>query len=70
MKTKDELNSDIIKISTNIFEKYPELSNYLAEMTDTIPNIKKPEMNIKNLTEYYNSLKSLLDNYIQSHNPQ
>ena len=66
MKT-EELNSKILKITLTIQEKYPELSKYLNEMPVTIPNEKDPEINNKNLKEYYNSLSSLLQNYIDEH---
>ena len=42
---------------------YPELSKYLEEMPTTIPDIKNPEINIKILQDYYNSLESLLKKY-------
>jgi len=66
MKT-EELNSKILKITLTIQEKYPELSKYLNEMPVTIPNEKDPEINNKNLKEYYESLTSLLQNYIVEH---
>jgi len=52
-----------------ILEKYPELSEYLGEMPVTIPNTKIPEINMTNLSAYYNSLTSILGNYIVVHNP-
>jgi len=52
-----------------ILEKYPELSEYLGEMPVTIPNTKIPEINMTNLSAYYNSLTSILENYIVVHNP-
>jgi hypothetical protein len=39
------------------------LSKYLEEMPVTIPDTKNPEMNIKTLQDYYNSLESLLKKY-------
>ena len=69
-KSKENLNKEIIELSMTIQQKYPELSDYLAEMTITIPNIEKPQINIENLNDYYDSLTSLLDNYIFQHLPQ
>jgi iron-sulfur cluster repair protein YtfE (RIC family) len=59
-----DLNNKILKISMTIQEDYPELSNYIEEMKETIPNSKNPEITSASLKRYYDSLKSLLDNYI------
>ena len=67
MESEKELNLEILKITMTIQEKYPELSEYLGEMPVTIPDAKSPEINIKNLRAYYDSLTSLLENYIRSH---
>lgn len=50
-----------------IQNQYPELSKYLAEMPVTVTDVKTPEINIKNLQEYYNSLLALLNKYIPNH---
>ena len=67
MKTEKELNNDILKITLTIQEKFPELSKYIAEMPVTIPDIDNPEINIKNLKDYYDSLDNLLKKYATSH---
>ena len=67
MESEKELNLEILKITMTIQEKYPELSEHLGEMPVTIPDAKSPEINIKNLRAYYDSLTSLLENYIRSH---
>ena len=67
METEKELNAKIMAISQQIREKYPELVKYLDEMTITIPDEKKPEMNIKALKEYYDSLTSMLKKYEIEH---
>ena len=64
MKTEKEIEDAILKITMKIQNQYPELSKYLAEMPVTIPDVKTPEINIKNLQEYYNSLLALLNKYI------
>lgn len=58
-----DLNSKILKITVVINDKYPELSKYLEEMPDTIPNEKDPEISLKNLNTYYESLNSILKKY-------
>jgi hypothetical protein len=70
METEDELNLEILKITMKIQEKYPELSEHLGEMPVTIPATQSPEINIKHLQAYYNSLASLLENYIREHPPE
>jgi hypothetical protein len=67
MESETELNSKILKITMNIQEKYPELSEYLGELPVTIPNTDNPEINVENLRAYFNSLTSLLENYIREH---
>ncbi|MBC7410061.1 MAG: hypothetical protein H7339_16880 [Arcicella sp.] len=67
MKTEHELNADILKVTMIIRDKYPELSKYISEMTITIPDVETPEINIKNLQEYYNSLVDILKKYAPSH---
>ena len=69
MKTIDELNNDILKITLTIHSKYPELSKYLSEMPVTIPNELSPEIEAKTLTDYLNSLNELLLSYIKNHQP-
>lgn len=65
-KEKD-LNSKILKITLTINDKYPELSKYIEEMPVTIPDEKNPEISIKNLLTYYDSLNTILNKYILEH---
>ena len=68
MKTEKELNSDILKITMAIRDNYPELSKYLNEMPVTIPVSNNPEINLKNLQDYFNSLNALFRKYVINHN--
>ena len=63
MKTETEIEDAILKITMKIKTDYPELSKYLEEMPTTVPDVKNPEINIKILQDYYNSLESLLKKY-------
>ncbi len=67
----DELIANVnkmnLQITMRIYEHYPELSKYLEEMPVTIPTLEKPTISLSNLTKYYYSLNSLLNNYILSH---
>ena len=66
-EVEKELNSKILKITLKINDQYPELSKYLEEMPVTIPVDKKPEITLKNLSAYYESLNVLLNKYIKEH---
>ncbi|MFV8393423.1 hypothetical protein [Flavobacterium sp. LB2P6] len=68
MKTEKELNDAILKITMKIRNEYPELSKYLSEMPVTIPEISNPEINIKTLSDYYESLENILKKYSPNHN--
>ncbi|MFZ2324635.1 MAG: hypothetical protein WAV89_13175 [Ignavibacteriaceae bacterium] len=67
MESEKELNLKILEITMTIQEKYPELSEYLGEMPVTIPDTENPEINVENLRAYFDSLTSLLENYIREH---
>lgn len=67
MKTEQELNADILKVTMIIRDKYPELSKYISEMTITIPDVETPDINIKNLNDYYDSLVAILRKYAPNH---
>ncbi|NEW84496.1 MAG: hypothetical protein GZ094_19315 [Mariniphaga sp.] len=63
MQTEKELNAKIMAITTQIKEKHPELSKQLDEMPITIPDESNPEINIKILKEYLDSLNNILKKY-------
>jgi hypothetical protein len=58
-----DLNNKILEITMEINEKYPELLKYLEEMPVTIPNEMNPEMTVKQLRSYYESLCSIVTKY-------
>ncbi|MDO9038919.1 MAG: hypothetical protein Q7U59_11295 [Lutibacter sp.] len=61
------LNSKIMEITMIIKDKFPELLKYLDEMPMTLPTEKNPEITIKNLNAYYDSLNALLTKYKLEH---
>lgn len=67
MKTEKQLNDAILKITLLIQEKYPELSKYITEMPVSNPDTETPEINIKHLTNYYESLAIILKKYAPNH---
>jgi predicted nucleic acid-binding Zn-ribbon protein len=70
MKTEAQLNSDILNVTMAISEKFPELSKYIIEMPVTIPDTDDPEINIKNLSDYKESLETLLKKYEKEHSSE
>lgn len=66
-ETEKDMNSKILEITMNIKNQYPELSKYLEEMPVTIPDEKHPEITLKSLNAYYNSLTTILNRYILEH---
>jgi hypothetical protein len=61
---ENEWNEKILKITMQIKDQYPELSKYIIEMPETIPDEKDPEVSLKNLKAYFESLNSMLNKYI------
>lgn len=62
-----DLNSKILHVTMKIKGQYPELSKYVEEMTVTIPDEKHPDITLKNLNEYYDSLDAMLNKYLLEH---
>jgi len=58
-----ELNAKILKITMMIKDHYPELSQYLEEMPETVPSENDPEITLNHLKSYYESLNSILEKY-------
>lgn len=67
METEEKLNTEILKVTLLIQDKYPELAQFISEMPVTNPDKDNPKINIKILQEYYNSLESLLLTYTTNH---
>lgn len=67
METIKELNSKILQLTLLIQNKYPELSKYLGEMRETLPDVENPEMDIATLKEYAESLEMLIAGYSDQH---
>jgi len=63
----EDLNAKILKITLIIMDQHLELYKYIEEMPVTIPDEKEPEITLKNLKAYYDSLNSLLNKYIAEH---
>jgi hypothetical protein len=66
MQTENELYASILKITMKIKIQYPELSQYILEMPETIPNVENPKINAGVLQEYYDSLHILVKDYVDN----
>jgi len=69
METEKTINEKILAVSALVKEKYPELQKFLGEMPITIPNDSSPEITIKILQDYYNSLLALIKRYEEGGHP-
>jgi hypothetical protein len=65
MKTKIELEQDIISITSKIHREFPELVKYITEIPIHIS--AEAEGNIKNLENYYSSLEEIIRTYSKTH---
>ncbi len=62
METKEhQLNAEIMSLTEQIKLQYPEVYRNLNEMPITIPNMATPEVKIKQMEDYVQSLKTLLN---------
>lgn len=57
------LNEEILRVTLMIHTEYLELSKFIEEMPVTIPNVDQPEINISILSDYLDSLNSLIFHY-------
>ena len=64
MKTKIELEQEIIALTSKIQQEYPEIAKFIPEMRDN--NSGRKEVNIETLEEYHQSLLELIRNYVKS----
>lgn len=64
METKKDLNLKILNITMEIKDQFPELSKYLEEMQETIPDQKHPEITLNNLKTYHDSLIVMVNKYM------
>ena len=67
MKTLQEIQTKITKLTTNIEVNYPELYVNLDETPLTIPSMKYPVIDVSIMQDYLESLKQILKQYIKTH---
>lgn len=62
-----DLNDRIMEVTLIIQDQHPELMKYLDEMPLTIPSDNDPEVTIKQLKSYHESLISIVNEYKQKY---
>ena len=67
MKNLNALMQNIIELTTVIETKYPELYKYLDETPLSIGKHPEKEISTTDLQSYLQTLKTLLEDYIQTH---
>ncbi|WP_339754342.1 hypothetical protein [uncultured Winogradskyella sp.] len=67
MNTLQDLETQIITLTTSIKVNYPELYATLDENPITIPSKTHPDINISIMEDYLESLKQILKQYIKTH---
>ncbi|MBU2945353.1 hypothetical protein [Zobellia uliginosa] len=70
MKNLHKILSEIVQLTTLIETKYPELYRSLDENPMTLPVNEHPHMDKVVMQEYLESLKQLLQHYLDEHKVQ
>jgi len=69
MKRIQELSKEINDLTLKIEQEYPGLYQYLDENPITIPDSNHPNLDIKTLSDWLDSLSQLLKHHIENHQP-
>jgi hypothetical protein len=67
MKSQNNINQDILKLTIKIREEFPELIKHLNEIPIKFSDTKSNGINNKNLIDYYNTLVDLVESYGKHH---
>ena len=67
MKKLHKILNEITELTLNIETNYPELYRSLDENPLTLPVIQHPHMDKAIMQEYLESLKQLLNHYLDEH---
>ena len=66
MKEIQKINNEINELTLKIEQEYPELYQYLNENPVTIPCCKNPKLDTKAFSDWLESLKDLLKDFIEN----
>ncbi|WP_396602028.1 hypothetical protein [Algibacter sp. R77976] len=67
MSQLHNIENQIVKLTSLIETKYPELYQFLEETPVTMPAVNHPDINTKIMKDYLESLKQLLKHHIETH---
>lgn len=67
MNLLQNIENNIVDLTTLIETEYPELYMFLEENPITVPSVNHPDINIKVMEDYLESLKQLLKHHIETH---
>jgi len=67
MKKAKDLLTEIATVTRNIETNYPEVYEHLDEMPMTIPDQQNPDIDVKDLENYLESLKDIIKKYKEEH---
>ncbi|MEN2283421.1 hypothetical protein AAGF08_14845 [Algoriphagus sp. SE2] len=67
MKTKEQLERDIINITMKIHTEFPELSKYISEIPEPDYDTGAGQLSSWKFKEYYNSLVEIVNEYAKAH---
>lgn len=67
MKTKAELEKEILTMTMKMHSEYPELSKYINEIPIDTTTGKGDLVNTQNLRQYLNSLQEIMLEYAKTH---
>lgn len=67
LEIEKALNSKIIKLTLKIQEDSPELLTFMDEMSEGIASEDNPEVTLKNLKAYADSLEAMHKKYMNEH---
>ena len=67
MSNETKLTEEILKITNLIKDKYPELVKYISEIPVKLSYKDDKDPDLKSLTEYLNSLETILKKYANNH---
>lgn len=67
MKTKEQLEQDIIAIILKIHSEYPELAKYISEIPEPNYDTGSGQLSPWKFKEYYSSLMEIVTEYSKTH---
>ncbi|WP_048331249.1 hypothetical protein [Bizionia psychrotolerans] len=67
MKKAKDVLTEISTLTSDIETNYPEVFEHLDEMPMTIPSQQNPDIDVKDLENYLESLKDIIKKYKEEH---